>query len=110
MVRLFSFSYRYNKLPSDACRVIDCRVFTNPHNVGSLRSLDGRSPQVQEHLSRDSRFIVLLNRLLVSNLEELPIYFGCIGGKHRSVAMAEMLGKALVRQDVRVEITHLNLS
>ena len=109
MIRLFSFSYRDNRLPADANKVIDCRGYWNPHMMSTLRHLDGKDPKVQEYLSRDKKFVATLNKFLATDLQGLSIHFGCIGGRHRSVAMAEMLGKAIAKHGEAVEIRHLNL-
>lgn len=114
-----SFSYRRG-LPRGVDMVFDCRFLKNPHWVAELRPLDGRDPAVAAYVATDPRFAEFFHRLqglvlflLPAHLEEgkahLSIGFGCSGGQHRSVAVAEKLGKLLAEAGWPVSKRHREL-
>lgn len=118
-VSLQSFSYRRG-VPRGVDMVFDCRFLRNPYWVPELRSLDGRDPAVAAHIARDPRFAEFFERvtglitlLLPAHLEEgkahLVIGFGCTGGQHRSVAVAEKLGDTLEQAGWQVSRRHREL-
>ncbi|PKQ11299.1 MAG: RNase adapter RapZ [Alphaproteobacteria bacterium HGW-Alphaproteobacteria-1] len=111
-----SFSYKRG-LPRGLDLVVDCRFLSNPHWQEGLRALDGRSADVRAHVTGDPRFAEFFERLcalldLVLPAHEaegkayLAIGFGCTGGQHRSVAVAEMLTARLAEQGWPVSIRH----
>ena len=114
-------SFSYNRgVPRGIDMIFDCRFLANPHWQGDLRPLDGRDPQVAAFVRSDSRFdafITKLNELLLfllpAHLEEgkshLAIGFGCTGGQHRSVAVAEMVGNMLAEAGWPVSKRHREL-
>jgi RNase adapter protein RapZ len=100
--------------------IFDCRFLANPHWQPALRPLDGRDPEVESFVRNDPRFAEFFQRvkdlllfLLPAHLEEgkahLAIGFGCTGGQHRSVAMAEIIGNALAEADWPVSKRHREL-
>lgn len=114
-----SFSYKRG-LPRGLDLVLDCRFLQNPYWDESLRSLDGRDEGVANYVSADPRFddfrqkVVDLAHLLLPAYEAagkpyLAIGFGCTGGQHRSVVMAETLAQALAETGWRVSIRHREL-
>lgn len=114
-----SFSYKRG-LPRGLDIVLDCRFLRNPHWEPTLRALDGRDDAVAEYIAKDERFDAffsgvkgLANLLLPAFQEEgkshLAVGFGCTGGQHRSVAMTELLAKALAEQGWQVSIRHREL-
>lgn len=114
-----SFSYKRG-LPRGVDMVFDCRFLANPHWDESLRALDGRSPKVRAFVAADPRFDAFFARvreLILSLLDpfvdegksSLTIAFGCTGGKHRSVALAEMMTRALADKGWRVSKRHREL-
>lgn len=118
-VSVLSFSYRLG-LPRGADMVFDCRFLNNPHWRPELRALDGRQAAVAEHIARDPRFDPFFARIrdlvlmvLPAHLQEgkshLSIAFGCTGGRHRSVAMAERLAEVLAEDGWRVSKHHREL-
>ena len=113
------FSYKRG-LPRGVDMVFDCRFLSNPHWEPALRDFDGREPTVVAHIEADPRFAPFFERVndLIASLLEafvdegkasLTIAFGCTGGKHRSVAMAERLAKTLADQGWRVSKRHREL-
>ena len=114
-----SFSYRRG-LPRGVDMVFDCRFLRNPHWVPALRALDGRNALVAAHVESDPRFDEFFRRLseilaflLPAHAAEgrahLIIGFGCTGGQHRSVAVAEKLGKLLAEAGWPVSKRHREL-
>ncbi|WP_246022481.1 RNase adapter RapZ [Pararhodobacter zhoushanensis] len=114
-----SFSYKRG-LPRGVDMVFDCRFLANPHWVPELRDRDGRDPAVAEHVAADPRYDDFFERVrgLISSLLDafvdegktsLTIAFGCTGGKHRSVALAEKMSRVLAEQGWRVSKRHREL-
>ncbi|ABV91958.1 uncharacterized P-loop ATPase protein UPF0042 [Dinoroseobacter shibae DFL 12 = DSM 16493] len=115
-----SFSYKRG-VPQGTDMVFDVRFLRNPYWEDTLRRLDGRDARVQDYVSADPRFdsffdnIASLVRLLLPAYREegkshLSIGFGCTGGQHRSVTVAEKLSAALVAEGWQVSNRHLELS
>ena len=114
VTRVVSFGFKYG-LPVDADMVFDLRYLPNPHFVPELKPLTGRDSKVAKFVLDSTlghelltQLVDMLSRLLPHYEHEgksyLTIAVGCTGGQHRSVAMAEALGKALSAQaDVIVE-------
>jgi len=114
-----SFSYRHG-LPRDADLVVDVRFLRNPHYVAALRPLTGHDGEVGRFIEADPDFAPFFERLcqwlapLLPRYERegksyLTIAFGCTGGRHRSVYLAERLS-AWLREDGRtVAVGHRDL-
>jgi len=118
-VSVQSFSYKRG-LPRGVDMVFDCRFLKNPYWVPALRDLDGRDPAVAAHVAADPRHAAFIRKvtdllllLLPAQLDEgkahLTIGFGCTGGQHRSVAVAEEMGKALAEAGWPVSKRHREL-
>ena len=98
-----SFAYKRG-VPGDADFVFDARVLPNPHWNPALRPLSGRDagvrdyldaqPEVREYVGQVSSFLdTWLPRLRGETRSYVTIAFGCTGGKHRSVYLAERLAE-----------------
>ncbi len=118
-VAVTSFSYRYG-LPRDADLVFDMRFLRNPHYVSALRPLSGRDRTVGAFIEADPDFAPrfgemaawldqLLPRYEAEGKSYLTIAFGCTGGRHRSVYVAERLAARLVADGRRVALMHRDL-
>jgi UPF0042 nucleotide-binding protein len=118
-VSIQSFSYKRG-LPRGVDMVFDCRFLTNPYWHPPLRALDGRDPRVAAHVRADHRFDPFFDRVLDLTLLLLPAYseegkshlsiaFGCTGGQHRSVVLAETLASGLAEDGQQVSIRHREL-
>ena len=116
---LMSFGYKYG-LPVDADLVVDCRFLPNPHWVPELRPQTGQDQPVRDYvLSREGagdfldRYEGLVQLLAEGYLREGKRYallaVGCTGGKHRSVAIAEELGRRLDADGLEVVVQHRDL-
>lgn len=115
-VSVQSFAFKRG-LPPGADMVLDVRFLRNPHWAPDLRDRDGRDPAVAAYVAEDPRYGAFLERvtgltelLLPAYTEEGKTYFalafGCTGGRHRSVALAEKLGETLAARGWRVSIRH----
>ena len=118
-VSVQSFSYKRG-VPRGVDMIFDCRFLNNPYWVPALRTLDGRAPAVAAHVQGDPNFAEFFERvaglvrfLLPAQIAEgkahLSIGFGCTGGQHRSVAVAEKLGDTLEQDGWQVSRRHREL-
>ncbi len=118
-VSVQSFSYKRG-VPRGADLVFDCRFLRNPYWSEELRDKTGLDPQVAAYVAEDARFapfrtqvLDLCSLLLPAFAEEgkahLSIAFGCTGGQHRSVMMAQDLAKGLAALGWQVSIRHREL-
>jgi UPF0042 nucleotide-binding protein len=116
LVSCVSFGFRQG-VPEDSDLVFDVRFLPNPHFVPEFRPLTGRDPRVakyirsfpqtREFISRISDLLVyLLPHYIHEGKSYLTIAFGCTGGQHRSVMIAEDVGKHLRRAGYRVKVVH----
>src|SRR5690606_295934 len=114
-----SFSFRRG-LPREADLVFDVRFLRNPHYQPELRELTGLDPSVGGFIAADPDFEPFLARLgglldlLLPRYENegksyLTVAFGCTGGRHRSVYLAERLAGWLRDRDLRVQVAHREL-
>lgn len=114
-----SFSYRRG-VPQGADLVFDTRFLRNPHWQQDLRAKDGRDADVAEYVAEDSRFAkwfgllrdmveLMLPAQEAEGRAHLTIAFGCTGGQHRSVAVAENLARVLAEAGWQVSKRHLEL-
>jgi hypothetical protein len=124
-VRIFSFSF-HRDMPTDESGngggfVFDGRCLPNPGREEQFRALTGKDPEVIDYLSRQesvhqflSSVLSLVDRSVTSyrsrGFKSLMVSFGCTGGQHRSVYLAEQLAKHL-RGTNRVEVVlrHIEL-
>lgn len=111
-----SFGYKQG-VPQDADLVFDVRFLPNPHFVPELRPYTGKHPKVAKYIRsfpQTGEFIDRISELLTYLLPHyiregksyLTIGFGCTGGQHRSVMIAEELRKRLARAGYHVNVTH----
>jgi UPF0042 nucleotide-binding protein len=116
LVSCVSFGFKHG-VPEDADLVFDVRFLPNPHFVPEFRPLTGRDsqvakyirsfPQTQEFINRISELLVyLLPHYIREGKSYLTISFGCTGGQHRSVMIAEDVSKALRKSGYRVKVVH----
>lgn len=114
-----SFSYKRG-VPRGLDMVFDVRFLANPHWVAELRGGTGRDDRVREYVQADARFADFYTRLCGLILSLLPAYreegrahlaigFGCTGGRHRSVAVTELLAEVLAEQGWQVSKRHREL-
>jgi UPF0042 nucleotide-binding protein len=116
LVSCVSFGFKHG-VPEDADLVFDVRFLPNPHFVPEFRPLTGKDarvakyirsfPQTQEFINRISELLVyLLPHYVREGKSYLTISFGCTGGQHRSVMIAEDVSRALRKAGYRVKVLH----
>ncbi|QNI34287.1 RNase adapter RapZ [Alloacidobacterium dinghuense] len=119
LISSLSFGYK-NGVPLEADLVFDVRFLPNPHFVAEFRPLTGKHPKLVAYLQKFpqtneflSRVTGLLLYLLPHYIHEgksyLTIAFGCTGGQHRSVMIAEQVSKRLEKEGYRVKTTHRDM-
>jgi UPF0042 nucleotide-binding protein len=119
-VQILSFSYRRG-IPKRADMVFDVRLLPNPHYVETLRPLSGRERPVARFIlgRKETRdYLDLLRPLLKLTLRKYPprrgasllIAFGCTGGRHRSVTIAEALVRDLNRWGYAAKVVHRDVN
>lgn len=115
-IMVISFSYKFG-LPREADLVFDVRFLRNPHYDDALRPQTGVEPAVATYVTADPGYSgffgqligmieSLLPRYAAEGKRYLTIAIGCTGGRHRSVVVAEALGKHLREAGQRVDIRH----
>ena len=116
LVSTVSFGFKKG-VPENADLVFDVRFLPNPHFVPELRPYTGRHPKVakyirsfpqtEEFINRISELLIyLLPHYIEEGKSYLSIAFGCTGGQHRSVMIAEEVKKRLVKAGYRVKVDH----
>jgi UPF0042 nucleotide-binding protein len=119
LVSCVSFGFRHG-VPEEADLVFDVRFLPNPHFVPAFRPLTGRDPRVAKYIRsfpQTKEFINRISDLLVYLLPHyihegksyLTIGFGCTGGQHRSVMIAEDVGKRLHDAGYRIKVGHRDM-
>jgi hypothetical protein len=100
-----AFAFK-NGIPVESGWVVDTRFLDNPYWVPELKPLDGRDPRVREYVlgqpaagclldGLETTLVPLLPDYRRQGRTELTIAFGCTGGQHRSVALAEEMARRL---------------
>lgn len=116
LVTIISFGFKY-RVPYNMDLQFDVRFLPNPHFVPELRPLTGADQPIIDYLENESEYREFSRRLvdfvtyLIPRYEKemksyLTIGIGCTGGRHRSVAIAELLGREIESAGYRVEVIH----
>jgi len=119
LVSCLSFGFK-NGVPLDADMVFDVRFLPNPHFVPEFRKKTGQDPKVAAYIRGFPQTVEFLDRVTELMLYLLPHYvdegksyltvaFGCTGGQHRSVMMAEEIGKRLTKAGYEVKAVHRDM-
>lgn len=119
-VKIVSFGFKRG-LPPDADFVFDLRFLVNPYFVTNLRPLSGLDLPVSEFIFgqpeamefRDkltSLLLFALKRMEAEGRYRVTIAFGCTGGRHRSVAMAEAIMKSLRQAGFMAIMEHRDIN
>lgn len=119
LISVTSFGFRFG-IPTDADLVLDVRFLPNPNYIPRLRKKNGRDravqhfmdmyPQTREFMKRTTDLLLyLLPHYIREGKSYLTIALGCTGGRHRSVALAEQMSKALAHEGYRTRISHRDL-
>jgi len=116
LVQVNSFGYRHG-VPADSDLVFDVRFLPNPNYIPAFKHLSGKHPSVARYIRsfpQSMEFIERISDLLVYLIPHyiqegksyLTISFGCTGGRHRSVMIANEIRKRLTSAGFRVKETH----
>jgi|TARA_B110001454_G_scaffold78869_1_gene76254 UPF0042 nucleotide-binding protein len=116
---VMSFGYKHG-VPTEADLVFDCRFLPNPHWVSELRPKTGLDQEVRNYVLEQpltvsfmEHTLPLFEFLIPSYVEEgkayLTIAFGCTGGRHRSVSIAEEFGRILSNSGHSLRTRHRDL-
>jgi RNase adapter protein RapZ len=119
LVSCLSFGFK-NGVPLDADLVFDVRFLPNPHFVPEFRKLTGKHPKVAKYVRDFPQTTEFLTRVTQMMLFLLPYYekegksyltiaFGCTGGQHRSVMMAEEMARRLGKAGFRIKAVHRDI-
>jgi RNase adapter protein RapZ len=119
LVSCLSFGFK-NGVPLDADMVFDVRFLPNPHFVPEFRKLTGQDPKVaafvrkfpqtEEFLTKVTDLMLyLLPHYVQEGKSYLTVAFGCTGGQHRSVMMAEEMSKRLQKVGYQVKAVHRDM-
>jgi UPF0042 nucleotide-binding protein len=118
-INVMSFGFKHG-LPITADMVFDMRFIPNPYYVPSLRHASGNNKRVRKYVMRhlvSQMFVKDLNKLINDIIPHymkegkynLNIAFGCTGGRHRSVAMANEMAELFTKQGRQVTLTHRDI-
>jgi len=118
-ITIQSFGYKYG-MPLEADWVLDARFISNPFYLASMKNLTGKSKRVSDYVlgfPETKEFILtitgLVERLIPYYVKEgkynLVLAVGCTGGRHRSVAIANEIGKIFTSEDKHVVVIHRDI-
>ena len=119
LVSVVSFGFRYG-IPADADLVFDVRFLPNPHFIPRLRKFSGKDPRVARYIrsfSQTGEFLRRIESLLLYLIPHyisegksyLTVALGCTGGRHRSVALAEVIRRELKRKGYSSKVVHRDI-
>ena len=119
LVSVVSFGYRFG-IPADSDLVFDVRFLPNPHFVPKLRPFSGKDARVARYIRSFKQTGVFLRKiegllayLIPHYIREgksyLTIAFGCTGGRHRSVMLAEEIRRGLAKKGYNAKVVHRDL-
>ena len=117
---LMSFGFARG-IPRNADLVFDMRFLRNPHWEKSLRDLTGLDAEVGAHIAADEVYedalrrieellVTLLPRYRAEGKSYLSVAFGCTGGRHRSVHVAERIATRLRAEGFSPTVDHRDLA
>jgi UPF0042 nucleotide-binding protein len=117
---IMSFAYSRGE-PPEANLLFDMRFLRNPHWQEHLRALSGLDAPVGDHIAGDPAYDMALSRIEALLLALLPLYqadgkafvrvaFGCTGGRHRSVHVAERVAGRLRAAGFSPRLDHRDLA
>lgn len=119
LVSVVSFGFRYG-IPPDADLVFDVRFLPNPHFIPRLRKFSGKDPRVARYIrsfSQTGEFLRRIESLLLYLIPHyisegksyLTVALGCTGGRHRSVALAEVIRRDLKHKRYSAKVVHRDI-
>jgi RNase adapter protein RapZ len=120
MIYVTSFGFRHG-LPPDCDLVFDVRFLPNPNYIPRFKDQTGRNPAVAKYIRSFPQTVEFVHRITDLLVYLLPHYiaegksyltigFGCTGGQHRSVMMAEQTRKNLVEAGYKAKVAHRDIT
>jgi len=119
LIYVTSFGFR-NGVPPDSDLVFDVRFLPNPNYIPRFKNLTGKNPSVARYIRsfpQTVEFVQRISDLLVYLLPHyiregksyLTIAFGCTGGQHRSVMIANEIHENLLRAGFKAKVNHRDI-
>ncbi len=119
LIQLISFGFKYG-IPPESDNVFDVRFIPNPFFIEELKETTGLNKKTYEFVLNQKQtegFIEILKEFLnimiplytKEGKSYISIAFGCTGGRHRSVAIVEFVGKFLKDKGYTVDIIHRDI-
>ncbi|PWU00083.1 MAG: RNase adapter RapZ [Terriglobia bacterium] len=119
MISVTSFGYR-NGVPPDSDLVFDVRFLPNPNYVPRFKNLTGKSPAVARYIRSFPQTVEFIDRISDLLIYLLPHYiregksyltiaFGCTGGQHRSVMIADEIRNNLAKAGFQAKVNHRDI-
>ena len=119
-VNISSFGFKYG-IPTESDVMFDVRFLPNPFYVPSLKKLTGNNKKVRDYIFKSDlagEFVDAVHSLLTSMVQgyidegkyHLNIAFGCTGGHHRSVAIANAVAEEFRKDGMRVRVYHRDMA
>ncbi len=118
-INISSFGFKYG-IPSESDLILDMRFLPNPYYVPSLKKLTGNNKKVQNYVLKSplagqfiDSFHEMISNMIPGYIKEgkyhINIAFGCTGGHHRSVTMANKMAEIFKDDGLRVSVAHRDL-
>ncbi|MBK5246756.1 MAG: RNase adapter RapZ [Peptostreptococcaceae bacterium] len=118
-INIQSFGFK-NGIPLEADMVFDMRFIPNPFYVASLKGLTGNNKKVRDYVMKQpesKQFFETIHKLINSIIPayireskySLNISFGCTGGQHRSVTIANEFAQIFKKEGRRITLEHRDL-
>lgn len=113
---IMSFGFKFG-IPQGVDMVLDMRFIPNPFYIPSLKKLTGHNKKVSQYVLKQevtqeflAEFDGMMKTIVPHYIQEgkynLSIAVGCTGGQHRSVAVANELGRIFTEEGYRVSVEH----
>ncbi len=118
-VTILSFGFKYG-IPSDSDLVFDVRFLPNPYYIPELKPQTGNDRDVYEYVMNSEQASIFLKQLfqmlrflipnyILEGKNQIVISIGCTGGKHRSVTIANALGKKMKELPYSLKVEHRDI-
>ncbi len=119
LIYVTSFGYR-NGVPPDSDLVFDVRFLPNPNYIPRFKHLSGRNPSVARYIRSFPQTVEFVDRISDLLIYLLPHYiregksyltiaFGCTGGQHRSVMIADAIRRKLADAGFKAKVNHRDI-
>lgn len=119
IVSVVSFGFKHG-IPAGTDLLFDVRFLPNPYFLPDLKPLSGKNAAVRQYLEKETDYAELLDhvetflkfalpRYQAENRSYVSVAVGCTGGRHRSVAIAEELGRRLVDSGWAAQVLHRDI-